>query len=560
MTPEDDTGLRTVWVWLTLGVVYLGIAIALTWPLVGRATDGIPLGTERVATVPLFNLWTLAWNARAVGEPGYWDAPIFHPTPAALALSEPQPVTGLLAKGLSLVSGSVVVAYNVLLLLALATNALVSAVACRWVGLGWSASIGGGLLVMTTPFVWQELGVFQLVPLAGVLGLTIGMVRFARRPGLGSGLLWGALSAAAVGISLQTAVFGALALAPLALALLRSHWRSRSAWLGLAAAAALCIALVSPFVAAQQRAFADGSGGRSDATRAKLSAKADHYLISAWAPSWPTPGIGVAEDPGHRAFWPRTLVVLLATAACVLGWRDRTWRPYLAGALSVFLVSFFLSQAGRLDGLLLEWVRGLPGLSQIRSWFRFALFVQLALCSLATLGLHLIGQRMSVRFSSSRAAVLVLALALLATFEVQPSAGRIQDLPPLDLELAWLDWVQERTTPDDVLAFVPFPEGRNSSDYLGTSQWMYWQMRHWRPMVNGYSGFFPASFRALKKTMVDFPSDESLEALGRSGVRYCVVHRAFSDLPTRVTGRSHELTRVFRDNQHALDIFELSPR
>jgi len=207
---------------------------------------------------------------------------------------------------------------------------------------------------------------------------------------------------------------------------------------------------------------------------------------------------------------------------------------------------------------LLNLLRAVPGLSQIRSFFRFALFVQLAVAGLAALALERLLHGVQRRFGKKRALAGIAALALLAVVEIRPAMGKIQPLPPLDLELPWLEWVVESTETGDVLAFVPFPEGRSSRAYLGTSQWMYWQMRHWRPMVNGYSGFFPARFRELKKTMRSFPSESSLDALAAAGVRYCIVHRAFlSRAPAPEPGGRHRLVPVFRDDRHALDVFEL---
>ena len=75
----------TIAKWLGVGLLYAVGAVALTWPLALQPTSGIPLGTEKVATVPLFNLWTLAWNVESLGRgyEGYWQAPIFHPAPHA---------------------------------------------------------------------------------------------------------------------------------------------------------------------------------------------------------------------------------------------------------------------------------------------------------------------------------------------------------------------------------------------------------------------------------------------------------------------------------------------
>lgn len=560
MILASDSGHRALLRGPVLGVGFVLLAVVLTWPLAPRLGDGIPLGTERVATVPLLNLWTLAWNVESLGGPGYWDAPIFHPAPAAFGLSEPQPLTGAVAAMFVAATGSPVVAYNLILIGALAMNGFLAALGLRALGLSRPASIGGGLVVLTLPFVHQELGVLQLVPLAGVFAMTAAVARFGRRPGIGAGLLLGVAVAFAAGIALQTAVFAGLALAPVAVVLWVGHRRDRRAWAGLAAGGVLAATLVAPLLLGQRQAFAHESLERSVETQVKLSARAGHYRTSAWAPLWSLPGVKVAKDPGRRAFWPGASRLALAVAGCVLCWREPRWRTTIIAAALVLVTAFVLSLAGRFEDSVLAALRTVPGLAQVRSWFRFALFVQLAVCVLAALGLEGLGRRLARRVDTRVASGLVLGLAVLAAIEVRPVMGPIQPLPSLRMDLPWLAWVLESTEPDDVLAFVPFPDGRSSEDYLGTTQWMYWQIRHWRPMVNGYSGFFPAEFRRLKRAMKDFPSVEALEALAERGVRFCIVHRAFADLPAEVGEGDGllRLRRVFRDRTHALDVFELT--
>ena len=79
----------------------------------------LPQGTEAAATVPLFTTWTVWWNAdRALHFwQGYWDAPIFHPTPDTFAFSEPLATTLVVAPLLWL-SGNRILAHNAFLLLA----------------------------------------------------------------------------------------------------------------------------------------------------------------------------------------------------------------------------------------------------------------------------------------------------------------------------------------------------------------------------------------------------------------------------------------------------------
>ena len=86
--------------WLLVALVsYMALAVWQTWPVILSPFSEIPIGSEPVASVPLYNVWTIWWNSDrlAAGLQGYWDAPIFFSTPGAFALAEPQPITMLLA-------------------------------------------------------------------------------------------------------------------------------------------------------------------------------------------------------------------------------------------------------------------------------------------------------------------------------------------------------------------------------------------------------------------------------------------------------------------------------
>jgi hypothetical protein len=63
MADEQSIGRRSRLFWLIEPMLFLLLAVASTWPLASQIDAAIPTGRERVATVPLFNLWTVWWNA-----------------------------------------------------------------------------------------------------------------------------------------------------------------------------------------------------------------------------------------------------------------------------------------------------------------------------------------------------------------------------------------------------------------------------------------------------------------------------------------------------------------
>jgi hypothetical protein len=60
------------------------------------------------------------------------------------------------------------------------------------------------------------------------------------------------------------------------------------------------------------------------------------------------------------------------------------------------------------------------------------------------------------------------------------------------------------------------------------SPWyMYWSTTHWRPLVNGFSGYTPPDYEKTARLMSTFPDDDAIERLRRLNVKYILVHEAF---------------------------------
>ncbi len=154
---------------------------------------------------------------------------------------------------------------------------------------------------------------------------------------------------------------------------------------------------------------------------------------------------------------------------------------------------------------------------------------------------------------------LVVVVGLAACLEIRPGPQRLLPLPAFDRGFAWLEWIERETAEDTVLAFAPFPQGTNIRDYADTAHVMYWQMRHGRRMANGYSSFFPRSYRELKKAMQGFPDEASLEALASNGVDYVLVRRTPSLDIGSVTGATvgPSLVLILADGPAGVDVYHL---
>jgi hypothetical protein len=77
-----------------------------------------------------------------------------------------------------------------------------------------------------------------------------------------------------------------------------------------------------------------------------------------------------------------------------------------------------------------------------------------------------------------------------------------------------------REAPDGVLAELPLGE----SDF--DLRAMFYSIAHWRPLVNGYSGFYPPHYGRLALATSDVPrfAETALQALRAQGATHVLVH------------------------------------
>src|SRR6185369_16345809 len=139
-------------------------AIVATWPLLPSLASALPLGTEHEATVPLFNLWTLWWDADRVphGLHGLWNAPIFHPLEGTFTFLEPMLLPGFSLSFLWWIGAPPAAIYN---LAVLVCNGLAVASVARALGAPRAAALSSALVGVTLPYSAKVLGVLPVLPL-----------------------------------------------------------------------------------------------------------------------------------------------------------------------------------------------------------------------------------------------------------------------------------------------------------------------------------------------------------------------------------------------------------
>lgn len=564
--------------------VYLTVALVITWPLAAHLTSALPIGSERVPTVPLFNVWTIWWNAESAahGFADYWKAPIFAPATDAFAFSETQPATLLVAPFVWLFR-TPITAYNVYLLASLVANGWAGSRVIAGATGRRSVGIAGGLMIELLPLVHWQIGILQLVPLWGICWTIHALRRFSEEPGYRRGLLLAAAFVTTHLLCHHYSLFLALLLVPAGLWLPGKNLWKAGTWLKLAPGCLLLAMTLGPLIVIQQSILESHDWKRPRALVESLSAEPADY---ATAPGPQFLSLQRFADRQRFAHWKLgvgSLALMLALAGLAYGFANTRLRRWTGFSLTLLVLSVGLSFGPKLNWGAwqpYDWlVAAVPGFAQLRNVFRFAVPAQLGLVFLAANGLAAIGcavNRLS-RAKSRRlptggeseggpssgpqaafgrmAAVVVLLLGGFAAFEAVPRSQPLYDVPPIEKQQGWIDWLRTNTPPDAVVACLPFPTRIDVWQNKSTALWMYWGTFHRRRLANGYSGFFPESYYRLHEHVQTFPDAEALAALKRAGVRYCVVD--LSDRAAVDNKANPHLTFKFRDKRAGVAIYEM---
>jgi hypothetical protein len=83
----------------------------------------------------------------------------------------------------------------------------------------------------------------------------------------------------------------------------------------------------------------------------------------------------------------------------------------------------------------------------------------------------------------------------------------------------WLDWIDSTRPRSAALVHLPVPASEGVADYEETARAMLLATAHGRPLVNGYSSYFPSGYRAFARFMRGCPSPEAWSVLHEVGLR-----------------------------------------
>jgi hypothetical protein len=491
--------------------LFVLLAVAHTWPL-AHAPGSLSRHDNADA---ILNEWAVAWVAHQLPRAPWrlFDANIFYPERRTLAFSEHLVVPAVLGAPLLWAGVSTTAVHNVLVIAGLAlTGWAMYLVMARWTGDRFAALVSGALAAFNA-YTLSRLAHLQVMH-AEFLPLAVwALDRLLDQPRVRyAGLL--ALAFVLQGLcSNYLLVFASVAL--LAAGLVRpdawwgrTQWRRRVGPLALAAGTAVMALL--PFLLPYYWASREQGLVRPLDEVARFSASWRDYLatggrlhVALWS--------GRFWVGAPTALFPGLTAAALALVAVARGGalRDRRARMWAAIAAAGIVLSFGPAVPGYTD-----LYHTFPLLQGIRAPVRFGYLMLVGLAALAGFGLAWLRMRCGGR----RGLAAVAGLAVLVAVSLEAFRAPVGYRPALQIPRVYDVLARE---PQAVVAEFPLPA---PDAVFRNAPYMLYSTRHWRPMINGYSGFLPQSYRAHWAAVGAFPEPAAVEALAAIGVTHVVVH------------------------------------
>ena len=494
-------------------VAFAALATLHTWPMPSDPAHLTRLDNDDTA----FNSWVIAWVAHQIGHDpmALFQAPIFYPARDALAFSEHMLVQGITSAPLHWAGLSPVLVYNLMVWAGLALSGFAMALLIRsWTDSTAAAVVSGCLYAFNAHLLtrYPHLQALHLQFLPIVLYAFDRLLRESRDRGRGSrmaGLMGGAFVIQAL-CSNYTMVMMTLALI-VAFAVRPEPWRAGPRlWIMLMLTGAAVALVLLPFLLPYSRVRAEQGLVRTIDDVRIYSAGWTDYLATAgrihyawWSHRF---------FDARTALFPGALGMLLTLVAVARGvaWTDRRARMALAFGVVGFALSFGASLPGY------EWLQThIPLFQGIRAAARWGLLFLIAVAILAGYGVAILEARWRQHFWWPALAVTLVGIVTLEALRAPLPMEHYEGIPA----------VHDKIAREDVRAIVVFPLYGGGNFNLN-AEYMLHQTRHWKPMLNAYSSFAPASFHAMAQRLQSFPDETALEELRAHGFTHVVLHRA----------------------------------
>jgi len=561
--------------WTLAALVFALLAIVHTWPLV---TEPGTLSRNDNGDAQL-NEWILAWVAHQLPRHPLqlFQGNIFYPAKDVLAFSEPLIVPALMVAPALWLGASPVLAMNLAMLIGFALTGLATyALTYAWTRDRLAAMTAGSLFAFNTHTLTRLPHVQALHAYGMPLSLLLAD-RLIAQPGPATAMLLGACMAMMAYTSGYFVVFATVMIA-VVLLVRTADWIGRffrvAGMFGLAAITAGVLAL--PLLIPYRRVAVNQHMVRPLAEASLYSATFTGYLAASGRVHFETWSAGFFANPVDT-FFPGGIAVLLSLLAIWHALRGRDNRLRVATVFAIGLTGFVLSLGPKTP--LYAWLyAAFPPMQGLRAAARFGGLFLLAIALLAGLGLARLrqgyggqadlrqgyggqagvrqnngGQPGSKRWATAVAIAAVFLVnleALRAPFEYRRWGG----IPEIYKLLA--------SEPGQVvLAEMPFyPPNAvfENAEYVLNST------AHWRPLMNGYSGYTPTTYREVAWLIWYFPDARAFPPMIANGVTHIMFHphRWGREAPQtiEIISKRPDLELMAVDEKTGIRLYRYKPR
>ena len=539
--------------WLAAFLVFTLLSIVHTWPL---ATEPGVLSRNDNGDAQL-NEWIVAWVAHQLPRDpvNLFQGNIFYPARDVLAFSEPLIVPAILAAPALWLGASPVLAINLLMLIGFTLTGL-SAYALAW---AWTrdrlAALVAGSLFAFNAHTLTRLAHVQAVHAYGLPLALLLADRLIERPQPWTAAALGACMAMMAYTSGYLAVFATVMIAVVLLVTI-GRWLPRAApvmsmfALATVTASAFSLPLLIPY----RRVAVEHHMVRPIAEVASYSATPAGYLAAPGrihVSTWSAAAFARPVD----AFFPGVVASILAAAALWYAVRGRD-RERVAVLVAIGVAGFVLSLGLRTP--LYGWLyAAFPPMQGLRAAARFGFLFLMAVALLAAIGvanLRRRGEGRTVMAGATMTAIAAIVLvnleALRAPFEYRRWAG----IPAIYQQLA-------REPGPVVLAEMPFYPPQTVFE---NARYVLNSTAHWRPLMNGYSGYTPGSYADAAILMSRFPDPRASARMALAGVTHVTIHPdrygsgaagVFEEL-----SRRREFTLIGVDTATGIRLYRFTPQ
>lgn len=486
------------------------LTVVHTWPMAAA-----PHRYSRIDNADyLLNAWAISWVAhQGVTDPlRLFDGNIFWPERSTLAYSEAMIVQGVMAAPVRALGGSPVLAFNAVMLAGyFLTSLAFGLLAYRWTG-SWAAAFVTASAAGFNSHLFTRMGQLQAMHVEFIALALFGLDRIFTRGRIRDAVTLGAGFALQGLTSIYLLVFTSWAMVFAGLTRFVTAGRGRRGRPAILAALAAGVALLllSFYLDGYYRVHLDQGFARTSADNTGLAGSYTDYLSSvSWVHFWwSRPFVEVSRSINFPG-----ITVLLLVAVAVASRQDRS-NPRVSMCIAIAVGCAAVSVAPRLPGY--ERVHDLvPLFWAVRAQAHIGQVVLLALALLAGFGVASLERRWGVRrgwpAAAAIAVVLINAEALRAPIPYRPFEG--------------IPRVYEALRPERGAVVLELPMYERRAAFANAT-YMLNSTSHWKPIVNGYSGFLPASYVRLWTQVQDFPGYDALEIMHRRGITHVVVHEA----------------------------------